>query len=60
MTAFAVAQIEGGRVTLYSRNGSIISQSYTEVTKALEGVKGNALIDGELVALDETACRTSS
>ena len=48
-----VANIEGGKVTLYSRNGKIISDSYIEVAKALEGVKGDAVIDGELVALDE-------
>ena len=48
-----VANIEGGKVTLYSRNGKIISDSYIEVAKALEGVKGGAVIDGELVALDE-------
>ena len=48
-----VANIEGGKVTLYSRNGKIISHSYIEVAKALEGVKGDAVIDGELVALDE-------
>jgi hypothetical protein len=48
-----VAEIEGGRVTLYSRNGKIISDSYIEVAKALEGVKSDAVIDGELVALDE-------
>src|SRR4029078_13195617 len=42
-----------GRVALYSRNGKIISDSYIEVAKALEGVKGDAVIDGELVALDE-------
>jgi bifunctional non-homologous end joining protein LigD len=47
-----VAKIEGGKVTLYSRNGKIISHSYIEVAKALEGVKGDAVIDGELVALD--------
>jgi bifunctional non-homologous end joining protein LigD len=47
-----VAKIEGGQVTLYSRNGKIISQSYLEVAKALEGVNGDAVIDGELVALD--------
>src|SRR6478735_2176088 len=47
-----VANIEGGKVTLYSRNGKIISDSYIEVAKALEGVKGDAVIDGELVALD--------
>ena len=48
-----VATIEGGLVTLYSRNGKIISDSYIAVAKALEGVKGEAVIDGELVALDE-------
>src|SRR3978361_1382738 len=47
-----VAKIQNGKVTLYSRNGKIISHSYTQVTKALEGVKGDAVIDGELVALD--------
>jgi bifunctional non-homologous end joining protein LigD len=46
-----VAAIERGKVTLYSRNGKIISHSYIEVAKALEGVKGNAVIDGELVAI---------
>ena len=48
-----VAKIERGNVTLYSRNGKIISHSYVEVAGALEGVKGDAVIDGELVALDE-------
>ena len=48
-----VAKVEGGKVTLYSRNGKIISNNYVEVAKALEGVKGDAVIDGELVALDE-------
>jgi bifunctional non-homologous end joining protein LigD len=47
-----VARTEGGRVTLHSRNGKIISHSYIEVARALEGVKGDAVIDGELVALD--------
>src|SRR3954466_12160048 len=46
-----VAKIERGNVTLYSRNGKIISHSYIEVAKALEGVKGDAVIDGELVAI---------
>ena len=48
-----VAKAQGGKVTLYSRNGKIISRSYIEVAKALEGVKGDAVIDGELVALDK-------
>src|SRR5947209_18754706 len=46
-----VAEIRRGRVALYSRNGKIISHSYIEVAKALDGVKGDAVIDGELVAI---------
>src|SRR5678815_3805176 len=49
-----VANIEGGKVTLYSRNGKIISHNYIEVAKALEGVRGDAVIDGELVAIDSS------
>ena len=46
-----VAKVEGGKVILYSRNGQIISRNYMEVAKAFEAVKGNAIIDGELVAI---------
>jgi bifunctional non-homologous end joining protein LigD len=46
-----VAEIRGGKVALYSRNGKVISRSYIEVAKALEAIKGDAVIDGELVAL---------
>ncbi|GLR98679.1 bifunctional non-homologous end joining protein LigD [Bradyrhizobium liaoningense] len=46
-----IAEIQRGKVALYSRNGKIISRSYIEVAKALEGVKGDAVIDGELVAI---------
>ncbi len=46
-----IAEIEHGKVTLYSRNGKIISHSYIEVAKALEGVKSDGVIDGELVAM---------
>jgi bifunctional non-homologous end joining protein LigD len=48
-----VAKIEDGKVALYSRNGKVISHSYIEVAKALEGVKGDAVIDGELVAIGQ-------
>jgi bifunctional non-homologous end joining protein LigD len=48
-----VACIEGGRVTLYSRNGKIVSHSYVEVAGALERVKSDVVLDGELVALDQ-------
>jgi bifunctional non-homologous end joining protein LigD len=47
-----IAAIAGGNVTLYSRNGQIISDSYRAVAQALEKVKVDAVLDGELVALD--------
>jgi bifunctional non-homologous end joining protein LigD len=47
-----VASIKRGKVTLYSRNGKIISDSYLPVARALEQVKRDVVIDGELVARD--------
>src|SRR3954452_5422908 len=47
-----VASIEGGKVSLYSRNGKIVSDSYKDVARVLERVQGDAVLDGELVALD--------
>lgn len=46
-----IAEVSHGKVALYSRNGKIISHSYIDVAKALEGVKADAVIDGDLVAL---------
>jgi hypothetical protein len=53
-----VAETDGGKVALFSRNGKIISHSYVEVARALEAVKGDAVIDGELVALDKAGVPT--
>jgi bifunctional non-homologous end joining protein LigD len=39
-------------VTLYSRSGLIVSDNYKPIAKTLEKVKKDAVIDGELVALD--------
>jgi bifunctional non-homologous end joining protein LigD len=47
-----VAVIKRGRVTLYSRNGKIVSDNYKPVAKVLEKIQHDAVIDGELVALD--------
>jgi len=47
-----IAAIDAGRVTLYSRNGKIISDSYRPVADALVGLKDGTVLDGELVALD--------
>jgi bifunctional non-homologous end joining protein LigD len=48
-----VAKIDTRRVTLYSRSGLIVSDNYKPITKALERTKKDAVIDGELVALDD-------
>jgi len=47
-----VACLEQGKVTLYSRNGKVISDSYRAVAQALERLNVDAVLDGELVALD--------
>jgi bifunctional non-homologous end joining protein LigD len=47
-----VASIEHGKVTLYSRNGRLLSDSYRPVARALERIGRDAVLDGELVALD--------
>jgi bifunctional non-homologous end joining protein LigD len=47
-----VACIEAGKVTLYSRNGEVVTDRYAPVAKALEKIRRDAVIDGELVALD--------
>ena len=53
-TAFASSpRLRSGSVTLYSRNGLIVSDNYMPVAKALEKMKKDAVIDGELVAIDE-------
>jgi bifunctional non-homologous end joining protein LigD len=48
-----VAELEKRSVTLYSRSGLIVSDNYKPIVDALEKVKKDAVIDGELVALDE-------
>ncbi|CUT11482.1 ATPdependent DNA ligase EC 6511 [Bradyrhizobium sp.] len=52
-----VAEIRRGRVALYSRNGKIISHSYVEVAKALEGVKAEQVRAHRRPADAEHLCR---
>jgi bifunctional non-homologous end joining protein LigD len=47
-----VAKTGRGNTSLYSRNGNDVTTRYAVVGKALHVVKRNAVIDGELVALD--------
>src|SRR6476646_2903361 len=48
-----VANIEKRSVTLYSRSGLVVSDNYKPIALAPKKVKQGAVIDGELVALDE-------
>jgi bifunctional non-homologous end joining protein LigD len=48
-----VAKVKDGKAALYSRNGTNVTHNYSDVACALEQLKGDAVIDGELVALDE-------
>jgi bifunctional non-homologous end joining protein LigD len=47
-----VAAIEKRSVTLYSRNGLIVSDNYKPIARELEKVRHDCVIDGELVAFD--------
>ncbi|HVU35937.1 MAG TPA: non-homologous end-joining DNA ligase [Opitutaceae bacterium] len=50
----AIAVINGGKVELWSRNHKPLTEHYPEVVAALQAVPcANAVIDGEIVALDE-------
>ena len=48
----AVAVAGSGHASLYSRNGNDISRKYPSICAALAAIKHEAVLDGELVALD--------
>jgi bifunctional non-homologous end joining protein LigD len=48
-----IAKVQDGKAVLYSRNGKTISHSYIGIAEALERVKGDGVIDGELVAIGQ-------
>ena len=48
-----VAVRTGGKVTLYSRRGTDLSNRFGYVTSALGRLPDETVVDGELVALDE-------
>jgi len=47
-----IAAAERGRLTLHSRNGTIVNDRYPAVATALQKLKRGAVLDGELVAID--------
>lgn len=48
-----IAVVKDASVRLYSRNHNDVSASYPEVVEELSGLELDAVIDGEIVALDE-------
>jgi bifunctional non-homologous end joining protein LigD len=48
----AIATIRGDEVSLRSRNGLDLTPSYPELAELAKAVKGDAVLDGEIVALD--------
>lgn len=48
----AIARLTDGEVRLFSRNGNDITASYPEFTDLGRAIVGDAVLDGEIVALD--------
>ncbi len=49
----AIAEVEKGKVKLYSRNLQSFETSFPEIFEALGGMPYDMVLDGEIVALDE-------
>jgi ATP-dependent DNA ligase len=50
----SIAFKTGGKVHLRSRNDKDFSRAYPAIVKALSGLPDETVIDGEIVALDDT------
>ena len=56
----ALSYVHGGGVRMYSRNRKLLNDAYPELVEALShAVRGNAVLDGEVVAFDEERGITS-
>jgi bifunctional non-homologous end joining protein LigD len=49
----AVADLQPKKIKLYSRNGLSFSEKFPVIAEALTEIKHNAVLDGEIVLLDE-------
>ncbi|MEJ7625486.1 MAG: DNA ligase D [Ferruginibacter sp.] len=49
----AIAELNSGEIKLYSRNGNSFLHTYPVISEALKKIKGNAVLDGEIVVLNE-------
>jgi bifunctional non-homologous end joining protein LigD len=48
----AIAEVEGGKVSLYSRRMNSLNGRFPEIVKSLQDLGRTAIVDGEIVALD--------
>lgn len=48
----AIATVEGGQVRYVSRNGTDLTVSYPELGELADAIDADAVVDGEIVALD--------
>jgi bifunctional non-homologous end joining protein LigD len=49
----ALANISGGKVDLYSRNGISFKRQFASIYESLKNIPHDTILDGEIVALDE-------
>ncbi|MEN6466894.1 MAG: DNA ligase D [Syntrophaceae bacterium] len=49
----ALAEMHGGQVRLYSRNGKPLNRRFPSIVESLKQLPFNALLDGEVVIVDE-------
>lgn len=49
----AIAEVNNSKVKLYSRNGNTFDASYPVIVDVLKQLKINAVLDGEIVVIDE-------
>ena len=48
-----IAEVDGGKVSLYSRRLNSFNGRFSQVARSLESLGHTAVLDGEIVALDE-------
>lgn len=49
----AIAELRGGEVSLYTRNQISLKQKFPPVAEALQKLGGDAVLDGEIVVVDD-------
>jgi bifunctional non-homologous end joining protein LigD len=49
----AVAEVESGKVALYSRNHNSFNRRFAPIVESLEGLGHDAVLDGEVVVVDD-------